>query len=103
MKKSLLVFLFLFSSIALAEPKRGDKDYFASCSALIKVYPPGVYKTHKAYRKALDTDKNGWACERKFSDCESLRRVFPNGVPNTHPSYSKKLDRDKDNWACERK
>jgi hypothetical protein len=102
MKKLFLCCFILFSSMVFAEPKRGDKDYFANCPALIKVYPLGVYKTHKAYRKTLDTDKNGWACERKFPDCESMRQVFPNGVNSLHPSYSKKLDRDKDNWACER-
>jgi phage FluMu protein Com len=100
--KFILAALLIFTSIAFAEPKPGAKNYFATCAAMNKTYPTGVFKSNPAYRKALDFDRNGWACERKFPNCKAMNRVFPNGVPITHPSYSRKLDRDKDRWACER-
>ena len=64
MKKLILLTLFLVSSLALADPKKGEKNYFPNCKAMNKVYPNGVKKGHPAYRAALDRDKDGWACER---------------------------------------
>lgn len=64
MKKLLFVVVLVVSSLAFAEPKKGDKNYFPNCKAMNKVYPNGVRKGHVAYRSALDRDKDGWACER---------------------------------------
>lgn len=65
MKKFLLVSVFLLSSFAFAEPRRGQPNYFPNCKALNKVYSNGVKKGHKAYRAALDRNNNGSACERR--------------------------------------
>lgn len=65
MKRLLVVAVLLASSLALAEPKKGQPNYFPNCKALNKVYPNGVKKGHKAYRAALDRNKDGWACERR--------------------------------------
>ena len=66
MKNLLFLFgsLLVFSSLSLAEPQKGEANYFKNCTQLRNVYPNGVQKGHKAYRRALDRDRDGWACER---------------------------------------
>lgn len=43
---------------------QGNKDSFANCTELRKVYPNGVSKDHPAYQLKMDGDKDGYACER---------------------------------------
>ena len=57
------------SAIAQTKPKpkptKPRVEYFANCKALNRKYPDGVSIKHPAYRRALDRDRDGWACERK--------------------------------------
>ena len=37
---------------------------YSNCTELREDYPPGVPAGHRAYRKKMDRDGDGWACER---------------------------------------
>lgn len=43
-------------------PEPADPTY-ANCAALRRVYPAGVPSDLPAYRRKLDRDRDGWACE----------------------------------------
>jgi hypothetical protein len=62
--KLTLTIALLLTATALAAPKKPvTPQYFANCTAMRKVYPNGVPRSHPSYQLKHDRDNDGWACE----------------------------------------
>ncbi|WP_231933487.1 excalibur calcium-binding domain-containing protein [Micromonospora coxensis] len=102
-----------------ASPKPSPSVYYADCDA---VADAGLYRITKGspgYRKALDRNGDGIACNLKddpdyvddssggdssdvyYANCSEARAAGAAPLHRGDPGYSRKLDRDGDGTACE--
>ncbi|MGK5520779.1 excalibur calcium-binding domain-containing protein [Micromonospora sp. URMC 107] len=104
---------------ASPKPKPSPSVYYADCDA---VADAGLYRITKGspgYRKALDRNGDGIACNLEddpdyaddssdgdssdvyYANCSEARAAGAAPLHRGDPGYSRKLDRDGDGTACE--
>ncbi|MEH0938701.1 excalibur calcium-binding domain-containing protein [Micromonospora psammae] len=107
------------SRTASAKPKPSPSVYFADCDA---VADAGLYEIRKGepgYRKALDRNGDGVACDFEddpasaddssgddggdayYANCSEARAAGAAPIQRGEPGYRKGLDRDGDGTACD--
>lgn len=103
------------SSSPAARPKSSPTIRYADCAAVRKAGADPLFAGEPGYRKALDPDGDGVACEDDpddgggttgggdvyYANCSEARAAGAAPLHRGDPGYSRKLDRDGDGVACE--
>ncbi|MEH0819275.1 MULTISPECIES: excalibur calcium-binding domain-containing protein [unclassified Micromonospora] len=102
-----------------ASPKPSPSVYYADCDAVANAGISAIEKGEPGYRKALDRNGDGTACDQfenwdyaddssggnsgdvYYANCSAVRAAGAAPLHRGDPGYSRKLDRDGDGIACE--
>ncbi|MEH0845931.1 excalibur calcium-binding domain-containing protein [Micromonospora sp. CPCC 205711] len=100
-------------------PKPSPSIYYADCDAVADAGISALEKGEPGYRKALDRNGDGIACDLfddpdyaddssggdsgdvYYANCSAVRAAGAAPLHRSDPGYSRKLDRDGDGTACE--